>query len=57
MPTCCIKNCTSRTHNNTKGTKGLKYFTFPKNVALREQWLNACRKKETDMKIDAGKLK
>ncbi|KYN11789.1 hypothetical protein ALC57_16067 [Trachymyrmex cornetzi] len=52
MPTCCVKNCTSRTHDN--GIKGLKYFSFPNNVTLREQWLKACQKKETDMKIDSG---
>jgi len=54
MPTCYIVNCKNCTQYN--GTKGIKYFTFPKDIAIRQQWLNACGKKETDMKVDASKL-
>lgn len=53
MPTCCIVNCKNYTQYN--GTRDIKYFSFPKDIAVRQQWLNACGKKLTDMKVDAGK--
>ncbi|TGZ48600.1 Uncharacterized protein DBV15_10770 [Temnothorax longispinosus] len=53
MPTCCVKNCKNRTNHN--GTKGIKYFTFPKETSIRQQSLNACQRKETDMKVDSAK--
>lgn len=54
MPTSCVKSCKNRTNHN--GTKGIKYFTFPKETSVRQQWLNACQRKVTDMKVDSGKL-
>ncbi|XP_071637314.1 uncharacterized protein [Temnothorax longispinosus] len=54
MPTCCIKNCKNRTNHN--GTKGIKYFTFLKETSIRQQWLNACQRKETDMKVDSARI-
>ncbi|XP_071567384.1 uncharacterized protein [Temnothorax nylanderi] len=54
MPTCCIKNCKNRTDHNT--TKSIKYFSFPKETAVRQQWLNACQRKESDMKVDSARI-
>lgn len=53
MPTCCVKNCISRTDHTH--TRNLKFFLFPKDVNIHQQWLNACQKNEIDLKIDSGK--
>lgn len=53
MSTCCVKNYLNRTSDNA--TKGIKYFSFPKEAALRQEWLNVCDRKEADMKVDSGK--
>ncbi|XP_024875988.1 THAP domain-containing protein 1 A-like, partial [Temnothorax curvispinosus] len=53
MPTCCIKHCTSRTSDKTKN---LKFFGFPKEDVIRQQWLDACKRKETDIKVDTAMI-
>ncbi|XP_024894126.1 uncharacterized protein LOC112468934 [Temnothorax curvispinosus] len=52
MPTCCIKNCASRTDHTS--TRGLKFFRFPKETDIRQQWLDACQRNETNIKIDTA---
>ncbi|TGZ49432.1 Uncharacterized protein DBV15_09781 [Temnothorax longispinosus] len=54
MPTCCIKNCKNRKNHNE--TKGIKYFIFPKETSICQQWLNACQRKETEMKVDSTRI-
>ncbi|XP_011870749.1 PREDICTED: uncharacterized protein LOC105563624 [Vollenhovia emeryi] len=55
MPTCCVKNCKSHT-NNMFLTKDIKHFSFPKEIAIRQQWLNACQRKETEIKVDSARI-
>ncbi|XP_018366600.1 PREDICTED: THAP domain-containing protein 1-like [Trachymyrmex cornetzi] len=48
MPVCCIKHCTSRTSHNK--TKNVKFFRFPKEAIIRQQWLKASQRTELDIK-------
>ncbi|XP_011862331.1 PREDICTED: uncharacterized protein LOC105558963 [Vollenhovia emeryi] len=52
MPTCCIKNCASRTDH--KSTKGLKFFRFPKETDIHQQWLDATQENNSNIKIDSA---
>jgi len=54
MPTCCIKNCASRTDRTS--TRGLKFYRFPKETDIRQQWLDACQRNETNIKIDSAHI-
>ncbi|KYM96017.1 hypothetical protein ALC62_13325 [Cyphomyrmex costatus] len=54
MPACCVKYCTSRTSGNK--SKNVKYFRFPKDEIIRQQWLIASQQTETNIKVDAGKV-
>jgi len=56
MPVCCIKNCKSRTGRNNKENYNVPLYYFPKEPELRKQWLKACRRKETDIKVSCGKF-
>lgn len=49
MPSCYIKNCTSRT-----GRKNIKFFQFPKDATVLQQWLKACRKNEGEIKTNSA---
>lgn len=49
---CSIKNCTNRT-----GAKNIKFFPFPKEPDLFEQWMKACEKDKGVIKFNSGKLK
>lgn len=51
MPTCYVKNCTNRTL-----TKNIKFFQFPKEPVILQQWLKACGKNEVEIKTNSGKL-
>jgi len=53
MPSCCIKNCDSRTCQSD--SKEINFFTFPKEATIRQQWLNACGENE-NFKVESGKL-
>ncbi|XP_071637137.1 uncharacterized protein [Temnothorax longispinosus] len=55
MPTCCIKNCKSYTANNA-APKNIKFYRFPRETAVRQQWLNACQRKESDIKVDSATI-
>ncbi|XP_032690939.1 52 kDa repressor of the inhibitor of the protein kinase-like isoform X2 [Odontomachus brunneus] len=44
MPSCYIKNCTNRIR-----TKSIKFFQFPKEPAVLQQWLKACGKNEEEI--------
>ncbi|XP_071572000.1 uncharacterized protein [Temnothorax nylanderi] len=48
MPSCCIQNCKSHTARNAT-PKNIKYFYFPREIAVRQQWLNACQRKESEI--------
>lgn len=53
MPTCCVQNCKSRTfHSNTKG---ISYYCFPKEINIRQQWVDACVNRK-NIKVESGKL-
>ncbi|XP_072751876.1 uncharacterized protein [Anoplolepis gracilipes] len=54
MPTCCVKNRTSRTDHTQ--TTNLKFFRFPKNAHTWQQWLNACKINDIDIKIDSARV-
>ncbi|KYM80120.1 hypothetical protein ALC53_09214 [Atta colombica] len=52
MPVCCIKHCTSRTSHNK--TKNVKFFRFPKEAIIRQQWLKASQRTELNIKVDSA---
>ncbi|XP_011689990.1 PREDICTED: uncharacterized protein LOC105451320 [Wasmannia auropunctata] len=52
MPTCCIKNCTSRTDGIYK--KNIKFFRFPKETDISQRWLQVCQRNEINTKIDSA---
>ncbi|KYM93389.1 hypothetical protein ALC62_16012 [Cyphomyrmex costatus] len=52
MPICYIKNCKSRTGRSNKENVSLYYF--PKEPVLRKQWLEACQRIETDIKVSCA---
>jgi len=54
MPTCCIKNCKSRSSGATK-SKIIKFFRFPQTRTLKEKWFEACHRKEENLKVNSGK--
>jgi len=54
MPVCCIKHCTSRTSHNK--TKNVKFFRFPKEAIIRQQWLKASQRTELNIKVDTGEI-
>ncbi|XP_071571943.1 uncharacterized protein [Temnothorax nylanderi] len=56
MPTCCINNCRNRTYWNFNESKNIQFHRFPREIAVRQQWLNACQRKESDIKIDAARI-
>ncbi|XP_071571996.1 uncharacterized protein [Temnothorax nylanderi] len=56
MPSCCIKNCKSCTTAGYTASKGTKFFTFPREIAIRQQWLNACQIKESDRNVDVARI-
>ncbi|XP_071643599.1 uncharacterized protein [Temnothorax longispinosus] len=49
MPTCYIQNCTNRTV-----TKNIKFFQFPKEPVILQQWLKACGKNEGEIKTNSA---
>ncbi|XP_025156702.1 uncharacterized protein LOC109503694 [Harpegnathos saltator] len=51
MPSCCIKNCKSRTFYTDK--KNITFFRFPKEKVILEKWINACGKSEDNIKINS----
>jgi len=55
MPTCCIRNCKSRTGGATK-TKDIKFFSFPQNPAVKKKWLEACHREEGNLNMNSGKF-
>lgn len=55
MPTCCIRNCKSRSGGATK-TRDIKFFTFPQDHVLREKWLKACNREEENLNMNGGKF-
>ncbi|KYQ50136.1 hypothetical protein ALC60_10779 [Trachymyrmex zeteki] len=44
MPNCYIKNC-----KNCIRTENIKFFQFPKDPVIRQQWLKACRKNKSEI--------
>lgn len=44
MPNCAVFGC-NNTNKNTKGTQ-VKFYSFPKNNDLAQQWLQACCRKD-----------
>ncbi|KAJ8733791.1 hypothetical protein PYW07_014342 [Mythimna separata] len=46
---CCIDNCKSC--STRKEDKGVTYHKFPKNVALRDIWINVTHNKHTDTEL------
>lgn len=50
MPVCCIKHCPSRTSQYK--TKNVKFYRFPKEATIRQQWLEASQRTELNMKVD-----
>ncbi|XP_029659320.1 uncharacterized protein LOC115233174 [Formica exsecta] len=55
MPTCCIKNCKSRTGGATK-TKDIKFFPFPQNPALKKKWFEACHREEENLNVNSARI-
>ncbi|CAL1672406.1 unnamed protein product [Lasius platythorax] len=53
MPSCCIKNCDSRTYQSD--SKEINFFTFPKEATIRQQWLNACGENE-NFKVESARI-
>ncbi|XP_071572656.1 uncharacterized protein [Temnothorax nylanderi] len=53
MPTCCVRNCKSRSGGATK-TKDIKFFPFPQNRELKEKWLEACHREEENLNINSS---
>ncbi|XP_071567395.1 uncharacterized protein [Temnothorax nylanderi] len=49
MPSCYIQNCTNRTV-----TKNIKFFQFPKEPVVLQQWLKACGKNEGEIKTNSA---
>ncbi|XP_026826423.1 THAP domain-containing protein 1-like [Ooceraea biroi] len=49
MPYCYVKNCTNRTVSEK-----IKFFQFPKEPSLLQQWLKACRKNKEETKTDSA---
>lgn len=56
MPVCCIKNCKSRTGRNNRENYNVLLYYFPKEPELRRQWLEACQRKEEDIKLSCGEF-
>ncbi|XP_018405698.1 PREDICTED: THAP domain-containing protein 5-like [Cyphomyrmex costatus] len=54
MPTCCIKYCTNRTSGSK--SKNVKFFRFPKDKIIRQQWLIASQRTETNIKVDTAMI-
>ncbi|KAM0726178.1 Transposable element P transposase [Formica fusca] len=55
MPTCCIKNCKSRTGGATK-TKDIKFFPFPQNPALKKKWFETCHREEENLNVNSSRI-
>ena len=53
--TCIVKGCGNylKKHKKTEGSK-IKYFTFPKQIEIAEQWRKACGK--DNVNVQSGKL-
>ncbi|KYN29442.1 PREDICTED: THAP domain-containing protein 1 A [Trachymyrmex cornetzi] len=47
MPVCCIRNCKTRTG---RAEESSKVYYFPKEPNLRKKWLEACKRKEEELK-------
>ncbi|XP_077260760.1 uncharacterized protein LOC143896664 isoform X2 [Temnothorax americanus] len=54
MPACYVHNCKSRT--DCTYTRNIKLFRFPKELTIRQQWLEACRRNEKEIKIDSARI-
>ncbi|XP_024879548.1 THAP domain-containing protein 5-like [Temnothorax curvispinosus] len=56
MPTCCVRNCKSRSGEATK-TKDIKFFPFPQNRELKEKWLETyCYREEENLNINSASI-
>lgn len=56
MPVCCVKNCRSRTDRGNKENYNVSLYYFPKECELRRKWLEACERKEGEIKINCGEF-
>ncbi|XP_077270191.1 uncharacterized protein LOC143901639 [Temnothorax americanus] len=54
MPVCCIKNCKSRTGRGNRENYNVLLCYFPKEPEIRRQWLEACQRKEADIKLSCA---
>ncbi|XP_071571947.1 uncharacterized protein [Temnothorax nylanderi] len=55
MPGCCIENCENRNWYYAV-SKNIQFHRFPREIAVRQQWLNACQRKESDIKVDEARI-
>jgi len=53
MPGCAIPNCINRSRCLFQ-KEGIKLFVFPREVDLQQKWLEACRRKTGNIKLDKG---
>lgn len=54
MPACCVRNCRSRSGRSIRENKNVLLYYFPKERELRRQWLEACQRKEGDIKLSCA---
>ncbi|XP_067206972.1 uncharacterized protein [Linepithema humile] len=54
MPSCCIKDCKSRTYKSD--SNGITFFRFPKDVSNRKQWLDAIENEHDNFNADLARI-